>query len=201
MPLICELDAENCWTGAFDDLAEGEDAPEGWVRTGLPAFFVPEGKRAMWIGGRWELRDPPHLALIEAECSRIDTERDRRQALDFEYDFGAIPAVLDDLTQVEAGVRSLQMAPRNRDDWQGQQARALAAVATGSPDAVILARAADNANLLVPASLWLTVYEAGAQRYENLMRYAAGRKALVRQQTTSAGVVATQADTDANWPA
>lgn len=33
------------------------------------------------------------------------------------------------------------------------------------------------------------------------MRYAAGRKALVRQQTASAGVVATQAEIDANWPA
>lgn len=196
--IICELNAENEWSGELQVVADDAICPAGWVAALPPS--VPADRVACWINGRWAIRRSQVSDLIDAECARIDAERDRRQALDFRFDFGETPAVLDDGSIVPAHDRALQMGGRNKRDWMAQQGRALVAVQAGAEDVIILVRASDNANLLVPPAQFLETFEAGAERDQNLMIYAAQRKTLVRAQTSSAGVVATRQVTDAGWP-
>lgn len=99
-------------------------------------------------------------------------------------------AVLDDDTQERAGVRSLQMAPRNKTDWLGQQARALA-----DPERLIFVRASDNANLVVPAPLWLAAFEFGADRDERLMAFGGRMKSQVRAAENPSSI-----DWREGWP-
>lgn len=88
---------------------------------------------------------------VEEACARVDAERDRRLALDFAYDFGATLAIDDAGTEIEAGVRALQMAPANRADWQTVHGLALAAIISGSPTAVMPIRCEDNWNVQTTA--------------------------------------------------
>ncbi len=150
----------------------------------------------MWSDG-WVIVDAPAPDAPTAEdiCDQIDAERDRRQALDFAYDFGDVVAVLDDGAQERAGIRSLQMAPRNKTDWLGQQARALDAMRRELPDTIIFIRVSDNANLLVPAWLWLDVFEAGAARDERLMAFGGPLKTQVRAAADPLTV-----DWQTGWP-
>jgi len=141
------------------------------------------------LGLEWIEPEPP-APTAEEICRQIDAERDRRQALDFEYDFGDAVAVLDDDTQERAGTRSLQMGPRNKTDWLGQQARALA-----DPGRLIFVRASDNANLIVPAQVWLAAFEAGADRDERLMAFGGRMKSQVRAAADPASV-----DWMTGWP-
>ncbi len=196
--VICELNAENEWSGELQVVADDTICPAGWV-IALPPN-VPAGRVACWINGAWVIRRSQVLDLIDAECARIDGERDRRQALDFWFDFGETPAVLDDGSIVPAHDRALQMGERNKRDWMAQQGRALVAVQASAADVVILVRASDNANVLAPPAQFLETFEAGAERDQNLMIYAAQRKTLVRAQTSTAGIVATRQATDAGWP-
>ncbi len=141
------------------------------------------------LGLEWVEPETPALTA-EDICRQIDAERDRRQALDFEYDFGDAVAVLDDDTQERAGVRSLQMGARNKTDWLGQQARALA-----DPGRLIFVRASDNANLIVPAQVWLAAFEAGADRDERLMAFGGRMKSQVRAAADPSSV-----DWTTGWP-
>lgn len=145
-----------------------------------PARLEAEG--AVWIA--------PEPAALTAEdiCRQIDAERDRRQTLDFEYDFGDIVALLDDGTQERAGIRNLQMETRNKTDWLGQHGRALAAMNRGEPNTTIFIRAEDNANLMVPAVMWIEAFEEGADRDERLMAFAGQLKTQVRTAEDPNGV-------------
>ncbi|NQE62967.1 hypothetical protein [Caulobacter sp. RHG1] len=138
--------------------------------------------------------------VIADECARIDRASDARDALDLQFDFEATPALLMTGQTVAAGVRALQMGAVNITDWQGQQARALAAVLEGNPTAVIKVIVSDNATVLAPAEQFLRCFEAGSQRKEANAIWRVQRKALVRAQTTIAGVAATRAAADAGWP-
>lgn len=145
--------------------------------------------------------DLPTVATVIAdECARIDAASDAHDAADLQFDFEATPAVLVSGSTVSAGVRALQMGAINITDWQGQQARALAAVLDGNPTSVIKVIVSDNATVLAPAEQFLRCFEAGCQRKEANAVWRVQRKALVRAQTTAAGVAATRATTDAGWP-
>lgn len=144
------------------------------------------------LGVTW-VEPEPVAPTVEELCALIDAERDRRQALDFAYDFGDVVAVLDDDTQERAGVRSLQMGERNKRDWLGQHARATAK-ATADPNAIIFIRASDNANLLVPAWMWIAAFEEGADRDERLMAFG-GR--LKTQQRAAYPVIIDRME---GWP-
>lgn len=183
------------WTGQSLEIDDRAPVPIGWIVAPAPPE-VPAGQAAMWSDG-WVIVDAPAPDAPTAEdiCDQIDAERDRRQALDFAYDFGDVVAVLDDGTQERAGIRSLQMAPRNKTDWLGQQARALDAMRRELPDTIIFIRVSDNANLLVPAWLWLDVFEAGAARDERLMAFGGPLKTQVR-----AAVDPSMVDWQAGWP-
>lgn len=181
---------DGVWTGQSREIGERDPVPTGWIMADAPPS-IPEGKVAMWVDG-WIITDAPEPPALTTEdiCRQIDAERDRRQALDFQYDFGDAVAVLDDDTQERAGIRSLQMGPRNKTDWLGQQARALA-----DPGRLIFVRASDNANLIVPAQVWLAAFEAGADRDERLMAFGGRMKSQVRAAEDPASI-----DWTTGWP-
>lgn len=155
-----------------DHFRADQDGVETWHPRAALAIWDNDERAARGIV-RTEV--PAPTPTVEEICRQIDAERDRRQALDLEYDFRDAVAVLDDDTQERAGIRSLQMAPRNKTDWLGQQARALA-----DPGRLIFVRASDNANLVVPAPVWLAAFEFGADRDERLMAYGGRLKSQVR---------------------
>lgn len=201
---ISAIDGAGYYAGQVATISAAEGCPVGWVRAAPPE--PAEGMHAYWAGDGWAETEvgpaEPLDQLIEAECKRIDAERDRRQALDFAYDFGATPAKLDDDTVIpEAGVRYLQMGQRNRQDWQGVMALATAAVQAEAPNEIFPARVSDNANVLCPAWQFQDCFKAGAARDYALLMYGGARKTIVRAQTSATDVAATIAFTDANWPA
>lgn len=147
--------------------------------TGAELIHWPREDLLALPGMAW-VEPEPVAPTAEDICRQIDAERDRRQALDFEYDFGDAVAILDDGSQERAGFRSLQMAERNKRDWMGQHGRALAAMNRGEPNTTIFIRAEDNANLMVPAWMWIEAFEAGSDRDERLMAYGGSRKSEVR---------------------
>lgn len=113
-------------------------------------------------------------------CQEVDKERDRRMTLDFAYDFGATSALNDIGESINAGVRSLQMSPSDRNNWQTLQGAALTAVVSGVPNQLLSMRAEDNWNIQTTAVAVLGVLAAMTQHGASLLFYAGGLKSALR---------------------
>lgn len=182
-------------------LPYGEDLIVDGVAISYQSLLNSASTRSQFEVTVVEAAAPTLAEVIATECARIDAESDRRDGLDFPFNFEDTPAILaTGGAPVPAGVRSLQMGEVNLKDWQGQQSRALAAVQAGEPTKVIVVIVSDNATVLSPAEQFLECFEAGCQRREANATWRVQRKALVRAQTTIAGVNGTKAATDAGWP-
>jgi hypothetical protein len=145
-----------------------------------------------------ELEDIPLGELKAAKIAWLDGERDRRQRLDFVYDFGATMAIDDFAEEIEAGERSLQMGPEDQKNWMVLQGQALAAAAAGSPGAVLPMRAEDNWNVQTTAAQVLTVTSAMVLRNSQLLFFAGGLKSQVRAAEDLAELDAI--DLSTGWP-
>lgn len=195
---MTDLQPADAETGVFiyDDVRpepEGGTGEKGLrldgVQALLPGLTVAAGFPDLEAFGFVRRRpDPPtpeqlataRAASAERICRLIDSERDRRQQLDFPWDFGATPA-LDDMGQeAPAGVRSLQMGLRNQSDWQGLHAFALAAVVGGQPERLLPMRCDDNVNVQTEAVQVLTVLQAAALRNSRLVFIGGALKTQVR---------------------
>ena len=137
----------------------------------------------------------PVLPLAEALCRAVDAERDRRLALDFPYDFGATVAVDDAGIEIAAGVRALQMAPTNRADWQTIHGLALAAIITGSPEAVMPIRCEDNWNVQTTAVQIVAVLTAATLRGSAVLFHGGALKTAIRAAEDPMSI-----DITAGWP-
>lgn len=180
----------------YDDVRPDEEGGSGQtgvrldgVRALLPGLTLGAGFPDLQAFGF--IRRPPdpltpeqlvaeRAATAESICRRIDAERDRRQQLDFPWDFGATPALDDMGRETPAGVRSLQMGLRNQSDWQGLHAFALAAVVSGQPERLLPMRCDDNANVQTGAVQVLTVLQAAALRNSRLVFIGGALKTQVR---------------------
>ncbi len=111
----------------------------------------------------------------------IDAERDRRQQLDFAYDFGETLAINPAKETVSAGVKALQMRfdPDQRN-WMGLQSQAVVAVISGMPDALAPMRAEDNFNVQTTAQQVLVVTAAMVARNGAILFHGGDLKDQVR---------------------
>lgn len=132
---------------------------------------------------------------VEQLCAAVDAERDRRLALDFIYDFGETPALDDAQTQIEAGMRALQMRPEDRSNWQTLQGAALTAVVAGNPTRIMQMRAEDNWNIQTTAVEVLEVLAAMTAHGEAILFAGGAIKSAIR-----AAADPTAIDIMAGWP-
>lgn len=131
-------------------------------------------------------------------CSQVDAERDRRSALDFSYDFGALDAIADDGTKTPAGVRALQAESEDITRWMATYSLALTKVVQGQPTAIIPIRTQDNANIQTAATDVLAALAALFTRNAGLLFYGATLKAHIK---AAGSIAAAQALYDgATWP-
>ena len=172
----------------------GQSAPRdpasGWLMNDDGVKFPPGWDLAaegfIWL-------EP--TATTEDICRQIDAERDRRMALDWTYDFGTTPALDDDQVQIEAGVRSLQMRPEDRANWQTLQGAALTAVVSGQPGTVLPMRAEDNWNIQTTAAQVLEVLAAMTAHGSALLFAGGAIKSAIRSAEDPASI-----DIMAGWP-
>lgn len=135
-----------------------------------------------------EVHDLEEIPVSERQAALIrdiDVERDRRQQLDFSYDFGETLAQ-DDAGNVQpAGVKSLQMRfdPDQRN-WQALQSQAVVAVMAGQGAAVMPMRAEDNYNIATTAAQVIEVTRAMVERNAAILFYGGALKSQVRSATT-----------------
>lgn len=126
---------------------------------------------------------PPEPAAIdhaEERCREVDRERGRRMAADFEYDFGSTPALNDLGTEIEAGVRSLQMRAHDISNWQSLYSVASVMVLSGQGSTVLPMRAEDNWNIQTPASQVLQALTAVFARGSALVAAGGAIKTAIR---------------------
>ena len=146
------------------------------------------------------LEDIPVVELQAAKVAQVDAERDRRQQLDFAYDFGATVAIDDFGTEIAAGVRSLQMRTEpDQRNWMALQGQATAAVLQGSPETVMPMRAEDNWNVQTTAAQVLQATAAMVARNAQLLFFGAALKSQIRAAETAAAIAAI--DITAGWAA
>lgn len=159
---------------------------------------------------------PKYLHLTEAVqlgqregelVAAYDAERDRRQQMDFSFDFAALDPelqALDDAGEaIAAGERSLQMRPEDRANWGDLQAQAMLAVMNGAPSALMPMRAEDNWNIQTTAAQVLVVTSAMFARNAELLFFAAGRKSAGRAAIAAndgEALDAIIATVEAGWP-
>lgn len=129
----------------------------------------------------------------------IDAERDRRQQLDFAYDFGETPAINPAKETVPAGLKSLQMRfePDQRN-WMGLQSQAVVAVMMQQPGALAPMRAEDNFNVQTTAAQVLEVTAAMVARNGAILFHGGDLKDQVRAATSGAALNAINLST--GWP-
>lgn len=140
--------------------------------------------------------DPETLEQAKARlCAAVDAERDRRTALDFAHDFGAIPALNGAGEEIEAGVRHLQMRDADRARWQALQGAALTAIVSGQPDALMPMRAEDNWNIQTTATQVLSVLAAMTAHGAALLFFGARLKDAIRASEEPETV-----DIASGWP-
>lgn len=164
-------------------LVGGVQYPPDWPRSDLEALGL------VWV-------EPPVPPVsVEALCAAVDAERDRRMALDWTYDFGTTPALDDDQVQIEAGVRSLQMRPEDRANWQTLQGAALTAVVSGQPGTILPMRAEDNWNIQTTAAQVLEVLAAMTAHGSALLFAGGAIKSAIRSAEDPASI-----DIMAGWP-
>lgn len=137
---------------------------------------------------------PLPVPTVEELCALIDAERDRRQALDFAYDFGETLALDDTGAEIAAGVRLLQMRPEDQRNWQALQGAALTAVVSGAPNTILPMRAEDNWNIQTTALQVLAVLSAMTAKGAELLFHGG---ALKSQQRAAYPVII---DRTAGWP-
>ena len=169
-------------TGSGWLLINDTQYPSDWPRADLEAMGL------VWV-------PEPVRDTVDQLCAAIDSERDRRMAEDFIHDFGATPALDDQDTEIEAGVRQLQMRPEDRANWQTLQGAALTAVVGGQSNAILPMRAEDNWNIQTTALQVLGVLAAMTEDRAALL-FAGG--ALKSQQRA---VYPEVVDIATGWPA
>lgn len=132
------------------------------------------------------LEDIPLADRKAAMLLAVDVERDRRQQLDFFYDFGETPAVNPAKEQAPAGVKALQMRVEpDQRNWLGLQSQAVVAVMMQQPDAPAPMRAEDNFNILTTAAQVLVVTAAMVARNGSILFYGGDLKDEIRAATTA----------------
>jgi len=143
------------------------------------------------------------LSPVDALCAAVDKERDRRLALDFSWDFGSIPAFDDDRSnngpghgeEIPAGVRLLQMKPKDQALWQALQVAALTAMVSGAASLSMPMRAEDNWNIQTTAGEVLVVLSAMIAHGSSLVFYGGALKSAIRAASHPASI-----DITAGWP-
>lgn len=149
----------------------------------LPLHRVGLGP-PMWEGGalvRTFIQETLPIAEAGPQIlAAIDVERDRRQQLDFSYDFGPTPAVDDFGEQIEAGVRILQMGVADQLNWGFLQSQALAAFVNGGGATLMPMRAEDNWNIQTTAAQVLAVNAAMFSRNAALLFHGGQLKTKAR---------------------
>lgn len=142
----------------------------------------------------------PLDARKAAILTAIDTERDRRQQLDFAYDFGDTPAINPAKETVTAGVKALQMRfdPDQRN-WQALQSQAVVAVIMGQPEALAPMRVEDNWNVQTSALQVLEVTAAMVARNGAILFFGGDLKDQVRAAATGSALDAI--NINIGWPA
>lgn len=176
-----------------------------------PATPPPAGRRIVStslkpIGGVptevHVLEDIPVEERKPLMLAAIDAERDRRQQLDFAFDFGATIAIDDELQESPAGVKALQMrktAPNDdQQNWDVLQGQALAAVVMGQPQTVLPMRAEDNWNVQATAEQVLAVSAAMVQRNAAILFHGGALKSQIRNANTGAELDAI--NINVGWP-
>jgi hypothetical protein len=132
----------------------------------------------------------------------IDAERDRRQQIDFAYDFAETAAIDDAGQETVAGVKALQMrkvAPNDdQQNWDVLQGQALAAVITGQGGAVLPMRAEDNWNVQTTAEQVLAASAAMVQRNAAILFFGGALKSQVRSAANGAALDAI--NISIGWP-
>jgi hypothetical protein len=199
---------------------DGQSYPANWLavatpqaRTGrgikaIAETQAPPGKRIVSTslqtinGVPTEVHVLEDIPLAERKSvlvQAIDAERDRRQQLDFAYDFGETEAIDDAGNVIAAGVRSLQMRfdPDQRN-WQALQSVALAAAVAGGGDTVMPMRAEDNWNVQTTANEVQTVAAAMMARNGAILFYGGALKSQVRAATSANELNAI--DIAVGWP-
>lgn len=126
-------------------------------------------------------------------CHMVDTERDQRINSDYSFDFGETPAISDAGVEIEAGVRSLQMAPNNIRDWQALYMVALAA----PPGTLLPIRTEDNWNVQCVREQLLQCLTGAFQRGSVLTFYGGALKSQIRTAPQNGAQIVASA----NWPA
>ena len=185
-----------------------EEREELEVATYQAAAPVPAGQRVVssyladFGGGLVEkhVLEPIPLEQRKAELlSQIDAERDRRQQLDFAYDFGETPAINPAKETVPAGVKSLQMRfdPDQRN-WMGLQSQAVVAVMMQQPAALAPMRAEDNFNIQTTAAQVLQVTAAMVARNGDILFHGGDLKDQVRAAPNGAALDAI--NINIGWP-
>lgn len=159
-------------------------------------YLIVEAPNYVEIG--WNYDDGVfrlHPDQIANKCKLVDVERDRRLAEDYAYDFGSIPAIDGQGNTVAAGIRSLQMTPADRANWQTLYSLATVSVLTGSPDAIMPMRCEDNFNVLVTAQQTLNVLTAATLRGSDILLYGASLKDQLRNAANPNSI-----DIYSGWP-
>lgn len=176
----------------FADIAAilgGAKADTALYPEGLPAQI----ERALRFSAIMAATLAPAEPLTPAEavarlCVAVDTERDRRLALDFTYDFGETPAVDDGGVEIEAGVRHLQMRESDRANWQALQGAALTAIVSGQPGTLLPMRAEDNWNIQTTATQALQVLAAMTAHGATLLFHGGALKSAIRAAEEPASI-------------
>lgn len=181
------------------------------VREYAPAGAAPKGQRlvstyiADFGAGLVEKGVYEPIPLDERKAAllaAIDAERDRRQQIDVEYDFGDTIAIDDELQESLAGVKALQMrktAPNDdQQNWDVLQGQALAAVVMGQPQAVLPMRAQDNYNIQTTAEQVLAVTAVMVARNAAILFHGGGLKTQVRNAANGSALDAI--NIEIGWP-
>jgi hypothetical protein len=153
-------------------VVEATEVPAGFQSTGLVKVVLPDGRPAE----SHTLVPLSRQVAIDAKVAAIDAERDRRDQLDFAYDFGATPAINDYGVQIEAGVRQLQMRAGDQARWTIAMGLALA----GGAEAVLPIRAEDNWNIQTTGAQLIACLAAAAGRNAHHLFNGGRLKTLVR---------------------
>lgn len=146
------------------------------------------------LGLTW-VEPEPIVPSVEQLCAAVDKERDRRLALDFDYDFEIITAVDDGGAEIEAGVRSLQMRPEDRSNWQTALGVAHTAVISGAPNSIVALRAEDNWNIQTSALQVMATMAAMASHGAALLFAGGAIKSAIRGAEDPASI-----DITTGWP-
>lgn len=155
-----------------------------WSREDLEAISL------VWV------EPEPVVLTVNQLCAAVDAERDRRLALDFDYDFGTITALDDQGATIEAGVRSLQMRPEDRSNWQTALGVAHTAALSGAPGTIIPLRAEDNWNIQTTAAQVMATMAAMAAHGSALLFAGGAIKSAIRAAEDPASI-----DITTGWPA